>query len=59
MIRINNDRTLSNANAGSVPQLDSRILQDSCSSSVGDQSQFANSEDEQGKFLTLLHVVDH
>ncbi|KAL3990973.1 IBR domain family protein [Acanthocheilonema viteae] len=46
MIQINNDRTLSNANAGSVPQLDSRILQDSCSSSVGEQSQFANSEDE-------------
>ncbi|CAG9534307.1 unnamed protein product [Cercopithifilaria johnstoni] len=47
MIQINNDRTLSNANAGSVPQLDSRILQDSCSSSVGEQSQFTNSEDKQ------------
>ncbi|VDO10512.1 unnamed protein product, partial [Brugia timori] len=47
MTQINKDSSLSSANAGSVPQLDSRILQDSCSSSVGGQSQFANNEDEQ------------
>ncbi|EJW84039.1 hypothetical protein WUBG_05048, partial [Wuchereria bancrofti] len=47
MIQINKDCTLSSANAGSVPQLDSRILEDSSSSSVGRQSQFANNEDEQ------------
>uniref|UniRef100_A0A0R3S0B5 RBR-type E3 ubiquitin transferase n=1 Tax=Elaeophora elaphi TaxID=1147741 RepID=A0A0R3S0B5_9BILA len=46
MIQMNNDQTLSNANAGSVPQLDSQILQDSCSSSADEQSQFPNSEDE-------------
>ncbi|VDO40112.1 unnamed protein product [Onchocerca flexuosa] len=48
MVRINNDHTLSNANASSVSLLDSRILQDSCSSSVDEKSQFVNSEDEHG-----------
>uniref|UniRef100_A0A8R1TPQ8 RBR-type E3 ubiquitin transferase n=1 Tax=Onchocerca volvulus TaxID=6282 RepID=A0A8R1TPQ8_ONCVO len=48
MVGINNDHKLSNANVSSVSQLDSRILQDSCSSSVDEKSQFVNSEDEHG-----------
>uniref|UniRef100_A0A915PI64 Eukaryotic translation initiation factor 2 subunit 2 n=1 Tax=Setaria digitata TaxID=48799 RepID=A0A915PI64_9BILA len=47
---------LSNANAGSVPHLDSRILQGSCLSSVGEQSQCVHSEDEQGFFLVGFTV---
>lgn len=57
MIRIHNDCKLFNANAGSVPQLDSRIVQDSCSSSIGGQSQLASSEDEQSEFRALLYFV--
>lgn len=53
----NNDGILSNANAGSVPQLDSQILQNSFSSSVGEQSQFGNSEDERGKFFCIVSFI--
>ncbi|VDK89196.1 unnamed protein product, partial [Litomosoides sigmodontis] len=41
-------RTLSSANAGSVPQLDSRIIQDGCSSNVAEELQFTNNENKYG-----------
>ncbi|VDM08049.1 unnamed protein product [Wuchereria bancrofti] len=58
MIQINKDCTLSSANAGSVPQLDSRILEDSSSSSVGRQSQFANNEDEQVRRIDFERTLE-
>lgn len=57
MLQINDGRTLSSANAGSVPQLDSRILQESCSSNVAEQLRFTNSEGKYGKFFALFIVT--